>query len=73
MTGVYVQRAIASCFDKSVKYPESPLDVRSQAEIDEFLASPEYKEQQRIMIKVSQNQGERRKRLRDERRAKHYG
>ncbi len=63
MTGIYVQRAIASCFDKNSVYPTEPLDIRSQEEIEEFHASSQYQEQQKLIFKVKMNQDERRKRL----------
>lgn len=73
MTGIYVQKAIASCFDKSFAYPTEPLDIRSQAEIDEFHASPQYQEQQKIMLMVKMNQDERRERLKAARRGENDG
>jgi len=73
MTGIYVQRAIASCFDKNSVYPTEPLDIRSQEEIEEFHASPQYQEQQKLIFKVKMNQDERRERLKAARRGENDG
>lgn len=62
MTGYYTQLAIASCFSKTAKYPSEPVDVRSKAEIERFRASPEYQEQQRLIMLTKMRQDERRKR-----------
>lgn len=62
MTGYYVQMAIASCLSKDAKYPSEPIDVRSAAEIERFRASPEYQEQQRLIMLTKMRQDERRER-----------
>lgn len=73
LTGRYVQTAIASCLDKNIKYPTEPFDLRSREEIDAWMASPEYAEQQELIFLTRMRQDERRKRREEAARAKETG
>lgn len=45
--GMYVQRAIASCFGKNAKYPEKPLLIQKQMK-EEIEQEKELTEEQKI-------------------------
>lgn len=62
LTGRYVQAAIASCLSKGCEYPKQPYDLRSAEEIAAWQATPEYQEQQRLILLTKMRQDERRKR-----------
>lgn len=62
LTGLYVQHAIASCLSKKAQYPDKPIDLRDSKEIQEFQSSPQFIEQQRLIMLTKMKQDERAKR-----------